>query len=60
MVAEWLCAGFDIKQSSFGLQRQSNASCSWERYSKLQSVSPIPDVNMGTGWEGGNPAYESL
>ena len=50
MVAEWLCAGFDIKQSSFGLWCQSNASCSWERYGKLQSVSPIPNVSMGTGW----------
>ena len=52
MVAEWLCTGFDIKQSSFGLQHWSNASCSWARYCKLQSVSPIPDVNMGTGWGG--------
>ena len=50
MVAEWLCIGFNIKQSSFGLQRWSDASCSWARHCKLQSVSPIPDVNTGTGW----------
>ena len=59
MVAEWWCTGFNIKQSSFGLQRWSNASCSWARHCKFQSVSPIPDVNMGY-WLGGNPAYESL
>ena len=56
MVAEWLCTGFDIKQSSW-----SNASCSWARYCKLRSVSLISDINMATGWgEGGSPAYESL
>ena len=60
MVAEWLCTGFNIKQSIFSPQRWSIASCSSARYCKLHSVSPIADVNMWTGWGGGegNPAYE--